>query len=78
MKKNPISFNIQSEYLKGKVEEEEKAEAKDERQNLNISIRQIENGWIIRESWDEPCDDGCGTRWKEREMYSATNPVEVK
>ena len=43
------------------------------RNELTVTIKQISNGWVVREAWYE--GKGDKTRFKDRETFSATRPT---
>ncbi len=44
--------------------------------NTNVSVRKIENGFIVRESGYKKLKKG--EQYFEREKFSQTNPVQIK
>lgn len=62
---------IQSGYsTPAPAPEKSESPKQDGKKNYRIEARQISNGWIVRECWNE------GDKYQEKESYMEKNPIE--
>lgn len=53
--------------------ESESSPKKEGKQNYRMEAREISNGWIVRESWEEGSGDK--RQYKDKETYHEENPL---
>lgn len=67
-----IKLDITKEYSTTEVKDDF------DKKDINVNIRKIKNGYIVRRSWSEPSEDDSGRpydKWCEEEEYYQENPL---